>query len=200
MLKLLQSTWTAAAVGALTFMGTLLLLWHQLPRPTPARVADPVLASGPGFALAANPEIDLLIADLRQRSLELDTREQGLRELDLRIQAKAAELTPITQEVARLKQVIDDTFVRVEASEAANLKRLAKTYSAMAADNAAAILRRLEDSGVVKILAHMSEKEMAAVLEALAAPGGEETARVARLSEMLRRTAHSRPGVQTPGT
>jgi len=199
MLKLLQSTWTTAAVGAITFLGTLLLLWHQLPLPTPARLPDPALASSSGFLLAPNPEIDLLVADLRQRNLELDAREQGLRELELRIQAKAAELKPITQEVARVMQQIDSVFVRIEASDAASLKEQAKIFSAMAPDNAASILRRMEDPAIVKVLAHLNPKEKAAVLEALAAPGGEEIRRVAKLSEMLRFTVRVPSGGPSPG-
>lgn len=198
MLKLLQSTWTTAVVGAITFLGTLLLLWQHLPMTTPARISDPALASSSDFLLAPNPEIDLLIADLRQRNLELDAREQGLRELELRIQAKAAELKPITQEVARVMQQIDGVFVRIEASDTASLKEQAKIFSAMAPDNAASILGRMEDPAIVRILAHLNPKEKAAVLEALAALGGEEVSRVAKLSEMLRFTVRVPSGEPPP--
>jgi flagellar motility protein MotE (MotC chaperone) len=197
--KFLQSTWSAAALGAVTFLATLVLLWRQVPTPTTASAADSTTGSGPGFTLTANPEIDLLIADLRQRSLELDTREQGLRELELRIQAQAAEFKPITQEVARLMEVIDTTFVRVEESEAASLRKQAKIYTAMAPENAAGILHRLDDPAIVKILVQMTDKDMAAVLEAMAAAGPEQTQRVAKLTEMLRLTVPAQPTAPAPG-
>lgn len=198
MLKLLQSTWAAAAIGAISFMGALVLLWQQLPPPIPARAAEPTLDAGSGFALTANPEIELLITDLRERRLELDAREQGLRELEQRIQAQAAELAPITQEVARLMQVIDSTFVRIDEAEVASLKKQGKMYATMAPENAAAILGKLEDVAIVKILANMNDKETATLLEALAAPGAEEAGRVAKLSEMLRLTMHNAPNTPLP--
>jgi len=187
-----------AVAGAITFLGTMVLLWQQVepPAPPPTPVAQKLTS---GFTLSSNPEIDRLIADLQERQRELDSREQQLKDYEAQLQSQAAELSSITQAVARLQISFDNVVLQIKEEEAANLKKLSKTYATMPPDSAAEILRLLDDKGVIKILTFMKEEDMARILEALARPGQTEAKRVAELSQKLRLVSQrSGPEPATP--
>jgi flagellar motility protein MotE (MotC chaperone) len=186
MIKLLQSSWMVSAIGAVLYGFTTFLCWHN-PRPpkggsvAPAKQAE----TGPSWEFK-NPELEQLIADLKKEKGALNQREQQLNDLAARLQAERQEINQVTQTVRELQLDLDRTVLRVQEEETANLKKLAKTYAAMAPENAAAVLQQLEDPAVVKILVFMKEEEAAAVLESLAKRGEAEAKRVASLSERLR--------------
>jgi flagellar motility protein MotE (MotC chaperone) len=56
----------------------------------------------------------------------------------------------------------------------------------MAPDSAANILQQLDDIGVVKILIHMKDEEIARILEAMTKLGGDQMKRVAEITDKLR--------------
>ena len=116
----------------------------------------------------------------------LDVREQELRDWAARLDAEQQEISVVTQRVARLQQDFDQQVVSVRASEAANLKKLAKIYSAMTPEGATKILKELTDEQVVKILMFMKDTETAPILELLAQQGQSEAKRAALITDRLR--------------
>ncbi|MBE0539889.1 MAG: hypothetical protein IH623_00690 [Verrucomicrobia bacterium] len=187
MIKLLQSIWTTSFVGALLFWGTVVMLW-QAPIVVPSQ-ANPDAAIVHGDAASwnfHNPEVDLLITELKLERERLAKRTVELNELAERLQAERLELNQVTQMVNQLQVEFDLNVVRVTTEEAANVKRLARTYAAMSPEGAAAILKQLDETTLVKILANMKESEIALLLEAIGRQSEAEARRVAGISERLR--------------
>lgn len=200
MKKLLTSGWLIPIVGAVLYLGTTFVLLDpsslklpQGPRtdtPHPD-AAENVLASTPWDFSA--PEVDGLINELKEQKAKLSAREKELGEWQARILAEKAELTTVTQEVYRLQTEFNQVVTYVSQQEAGNLKKLARTYAAMAPEDAARILQERDDGWIVRVLMYMSDEETAKLLAALARPGPESAKRAALLSERLRLSVQAPP-------
>ncbi len=187
MTRLLQSGWFLALIGSVLYgMVTLLML-------SPSKIVHSRTMAGPITPNAPvpswdffNPEVARLVTDLKQEKAGLAERKQQLDELAARLAAERAELNVVTQAVHRMQMQFDRNFVRVKEEEESNLRRLAKTYSAMSPEGAAGIFKEMDDDEVVKILVFMKDKEAAALLESMAQLGDAETKRVADITERMR--------------
>lgn len=183
-MKFLQSPWVAAFLGLLLYAGTTVMLWRPAPPPRPEAV-KPADESAPSWTFH-NPEIESLVAELKQEKATLAERAKQLADLTTRLQIERQEITVITRQVQRLQVEFDRNVVRVREEEVANLKKLAKTYATMSPEGAAAIFAQLDDSSLVKILAGMKDTETAPILETMAKQGEAQAKRAAMLSERLR--------------
>jgi flagellar motility protein MotE (MotC chaperone) len=140
------------------------------------------------------PEIDHMIMELKKEKERLATRERELNELSARIQNERTELQMVTQEVSQLQYEFNQVVTYVKEQEAANQKKLAKTYSSMAPEDAALIMKQMDDGRIVRLLMFMNEEDTAKILSTLAKPGDADAKRAALLSERLRLS------VQAPAT
>jgi len=189
MIRLLQSSWVAAGIGAVLFLVTAAAILNprKLLNARQAQIAasakKPTPHAGWDFS---NPEIDQLIAELKTEKEGLALREQQLKELATRLAAERSEINQTTQAVNRLEKEFDERIVRVREEETANLKKLAKTYAAMSPEGAATILKQMEDDQIVKILVFIKEGDSAPILEAFAKSGEADAKRVAMISERVR--------------
>ena len=113
-------------------------------------------------------------------------REKDLNELAQRLESERQEFSAVTQRMQRLQVEFDKNLVFVKTNEAANLKKLAKTYAAMSPEGISAIFKNLADEHVVKILMFLNDAERAPILDSLAKLGEEDAKRAARLLERLR--------------
>jgi len=192
MIRILQSGWFAAIAGTLAFLGTTAVLI------TPAELInfishEPAIPRSANGGIAwefFNPEVDQLIAELKQQKESVATKEQQLNELATRLQAERAEIYQVTQSVHRLQQELDKIVVRARDEESANLKKLGKMYSTMSPEGAAAIIRQMDDDQAVKIMMFMKEGEAAPILEILARGGDLEAKRAVALTERLKRAVY----------
>jgi flagellar motility protein MotE (MotC chaperone) len=188
MIKILQSNWMCAILGAISYLVTTVFVWPA-PR-VPAYLTRATISRGLGAPDASwnfwNPEVDQLIADLQVQKRTLASRQQELSDWAGRLEVERQEISAITQTVARLQQDFDQQVVRVRETETTNLKKLAKIYSAMSPDGATTILKELPDEQVVKILMFMKDTETAPILELLAKQGQGEAKRAALITERLR--------------
>ncbi len=194
MAKILQSPWTVSLLAMLLYAGSTLYFWQSpnLPRRVAVQALDhsttaaqPIVDHGPSWDFT-NPEVDQLVKELRQERAAMAERAKQLDELSERLKVEQAELQNATQAVHQLQRDFDLSIVRVKEDETVNLKRLAKVYSAMEPDGATLILKELDEITVVKVLSFMKEDQIAALLTSLARSGGEESKRVAAISERLR--------------
>jgi flagellar motility protein MotE (MotC chaperone) len=186
MMRILQSHWTAASVGAVVYLATLVAAWRPSVTPPEPEITQ-VAARSPGPSWTfQNPEADLLISELKKQKDALGAKEKDLNELATRLEAERAELNLLTKSVQQVQADFDVNVTRVHEEETANLKKLAKTYATMTPEGAAAVFKALDDSTVVKVLTFMKEADTAAVLEALAKQGDAQAKRVAAISERLR--------------
>lgn len=190
MIKLIQSHWTASVVGMLLYLVTTGLLWKPVPI-APQPIVKPVAAvvhdNGPSWEFH-NPEVDQLIAEMKQEKESLTRREAQLKEFAERLQTERLEINLVLQAVHQLQTEFDKNVVRVTAEESVNVKKLARTYAAMTPEGAAPILKQMDETTLVKILAAMKESETAPILEAMAHQGAADAKRVAAISERLRLT------------
>jgi flagellar motility protein MotE (MotC chaperone) len=189
MIQILQSRWTAAFVGGIAYLLTMMFAW-SLPRVSIRRVVAPRwdVIGEPGASWNfKNIEIDQLIVDLKDRSDQLTDRQRQLDELAVRLDVERREIMVITQVVAQLQHEFDQNVVHVQTDEVANLKKLAKLYGAMAPDAAAKILAEMTDEQAVKIMGLMKDEEKAALLESLSKLGEGSAKRAAAISNRMRR-------------
>lgn len=182
MIKLLQSNWACALLGALFYLGTTVTVWKtpKLTPPAEALTETVANATKPSWEFQ-NPEVEQLIADLKRQREDLTAREKQAKDLEQRVQLERQELTVLTQVVARLEIDFDKNVVRVNEEETANLKHLAKIYATMAPESAASVFKEMKDDDIVKILTFMKDSETSQILELLANPK-----RTAQITDRLR--------------
>ena len=199
MKRFLQSGLFAALAGLVLYVGVTAALWPEMKVPVPAKEPAPASARRPLPVVKvpswefSSPELDQLVEELRKERQALAERAQQLDELAARLQSERTELNVVTQAIHQMQRQLDDSVVRVAEEEAANLKKLAKVYAAMSPDGAAAILIRLDEATVVKIMALMKETETAPILETIARMGEAESRLAASISERLRLAVFRKP-------
>jgi len=186
MIKLLKSRWVASLLGAVLFFGTMLLVWRQPAalRESPGISESP--ATGGRELDSRDPEVDLLIEELKKEKEALAKRESQLNELAERLRIERLELNQVTQIVYQAQAQFDSNVVRVVGEEQANLKKLARTYAGMSPEGAALIFKQMEEATLLRVLALMKDSETAPILEAMAKQGDADARRVAVISDRLR--------------
>lgn len=187
-MKFLQAPITAMVLGGLSFLLTTFAL-VQRPLAESARIpahadADPVI----GFWERHDPEIDQLLQEVKTEKEALAKRAAELLELESRLAAERAEINQVTQRVAQLQLEFDQNIIRIKEQEAPNLKKMARLYTTMSPEGAAAIFRELDDQVVVKVMSFMKEDQSAPLLEAMASEGEAQAKRAASIAEALRTT------------
>ena len=195
-MKFLTSSWMVILLGALTYLGTTAVLVIKakdqiVPKPVVTTDVDddgpkPVAVTrGPSWEFV-NPDLDEMVAELKQQKQDMEAERKTLLELSQRIQTERQELIQITQQVHRIQKEIDQSIIRVRDDEGVNLKRLAKTYSGMTPEGAAIVMKGLDDVSLVKVLLYMKETEAAPILEGIGRKGEADAKRMALISERLR--------------
>jgi flagellar motility protein MotE (MotC chaperone) len=194
MMRILQTKWMAVTVGTVSYV---LTTWFclqphkQFLRAAEARrapaTARAITPAGPSW-MFQNPELNQLMAELKDKREALSVRATQLDELDARLKAERQEICLVTQTVYRLRKELDVTVNRVTDEEAVNLKKLAKVYATMSPAGAARILKEMDDDQIVKILALMKEAETAQILEGFGQGDKQDVKRAALISNRLRLT------------
>lgn len=187
MTKLLTSTWATISVGVIVFIGATMFFWKTpMAKVVHKEHSQPIARlNGPSWNFI-NPEADQLIRELKEEKKALEEREQELTELAARLKSQQAELSQVTQAVYQAQLDFDKAVLRIKEEETANLKKLAKVYSAMSPQGAAGIFAEMDNETVVKIMAFMKEADTAAILENLGKKGAAEAKRAVEISEQLR--------------
>lgn len=194
MISFLQSKWMVVIGGILGYAAT---TWFCLqPKRQLAEAAEDIHAAqaaasaiptGPSWTFR-NPEMERLLAEIKDERDALQARASQLDELAARLDAERQEISVVTQTVYRLRAELDSTVTRVTQEEAVNLKKLAKVYASMTPEGASRILKEMDESQIVKILALMKETESAPIIESLGQGGQAEAKRAALISNRLRLT------------
>jgi flagellar motility protein MotE (MotC chaperone) len=199
---LLQSTWLAMTLGMVIYLMVTFVLWQkpaaelaaasQDNHVTPAMVED-----GPSW-IFFNPEVEMLVNELKKEKEGLALRQNQLDEFATRLQTERQELNQVTQKVYMMQKEFDQSVTRIRDEEAANIKKLAKMYATMTPEGATAIFKQMEEATMVKIMATMKDTETAPILEAMAKQGEADAKRVAAISERLRLSISSTAKKPTP--
>lgn len=189
-MKILQNSLLASILGLVAYVVVTVLVWPPPPAPLPAELSRDEIVAQAKTAVPSwefnTVEADLFMDELRKQKEELNQRDKELKEFAERLQIERLELNTVTQAVYQLQLQVETQIVRINTEEAANIKKLARTYAAMSPEGAAPILKEMEESTLVKILAIMKETETAPILEAMSRLGPDDAKRVATVSERLR--------------
>jgi flagellar motility protein MotE (MotC chaperone) len=188
MLHYLQSRWMAAGVGGVLYLVTTVVTWPPLRtawRHPHTAAKTPEFATAPSWNFK-NAEVEQLVADLKEQSDRLADRQHELDEFASRLEAERQEILNVTQTVSRMQQEFDRNVARIETEEVANLKKLAKLYSAMTPEAASVILKELPDEQIVKIMSYMKDPDKAAIFESFSKTDAKSSKRVAQISERMR--------------
>jgi flagellar motility protein MotE (MotC chaperone) len=204
MIRILQTKWMAVTVGTLIYALTTWISLEpqkQLMRAAKAlgaaENAKSAGAAGPSWKFQ-NPELNQLLAELKDEREALRVRAAQLDELEARLGTERKEISVVTQTVARLRKEIEATVIRVADEEAVNLKKLSKVYATMSPAGAARILKEMDDEQIVKILALMKEAETAPILEGFGQGDKQDAKRAALISNRLRLTIPPTKKTPTP--
>jgi flagellar motility protein MotE (MotC chaperone) len=188
-MNIVNSKWFTPIVGAILFLMCLSLLavrdFPKLAAQRTAPVEHRIPEKTPSW-LFHNPELNQLIDELKNEKATLVGRERQLNELEMRLKEQRVELDQAVQKIKKMQEEFDTNVVKVTEEEAGNLKKLARTYSKMEPAEAALILRKVEDQGVVRVMMFMKEAEIAPILGMLAKGGDSDARRAAEISERLR--------------
>jgi flagellar motility protein MotE (MotC chaperone) len=190
MMSLFKAPITAMMMGGLSFLLTMFFL---LTKPLQATVAAQTKSeheegTPESFWKVHNPEIDVLLSEVRREKDVMAKREAQLRELETRLQAERAEINTVTQRVAQLQAEFDQNIIRVKEEELPSLKKLGKLYSSMSPDSVLAIFKEMDDPALIKILKTLKESESAPLLDLMAKKSDADAKRAAFISEALTRT------------
>jgi hypothetical protein len=194
--RTLQAPWMIPVVGSIAFLATTVALLSPanlagVRHNRPAEGSDSTCL-GPSWDFR-NPEMEKLVAELRQEKEALKQREQDLKALETRLQSERHELIVVTQSIARLQKEFDQNVLRLKDEEAPNYRKLAKLHASMSPEGAAAIFREMPDDEVAKIFAYMKVEDVSQVLDTLGRLGKTEAKRVVLLTDKMRRTLPPAP-------
>ncbi|HMJ91368.1 MAG TPA: hypothetical protein VK530_16215 [Candidatus Acidoferrum sp.] len=196
MKKLATANWFVALAGTLAYLGTTLFCFSMAKfSAVPAAnglEASPVHAGESWIFL--NPELDQMVAELKQEKESLSMREQQLKELEARLASERQEINIVTEAVARVQRDLDRTLVRIKQEDVPNLKKLAKMHASMSPEGSANILKEHPDDEILKIFFYLKPTESGPILEAFGKLGKADAQRAAQLTERLRRTTETPAG------
>src|SRR5688572_31271673 len=142
-MKFLQAPITAMLLGGLAFLLTTFAL-IQKPLSESAKPSEHTDEEKTGdFWQRHDPEVDLLLQEIKSEKELLTKRAAELKELEGRLAAERAELNQVTQRVAQIQQDFDQSIVRIKEEETPNLKKLVKMYTTMSPEGVSAIFREI---------------------------------------------------------
>ena len=141
-------------------------------------------------------EMENLATDLKDERARLQQREESLQQREARLKVETLELEKMRKHIEEMQALIDQRLVDVSSGEAANLKKLAQTFSTLTPKAAVTIFREMDDATLVKLLSLMKPEVVGAIFEEISKQSTSDPAlakRVATLSERLRLVKVSKP-------
>lgn len=134
-------------------------------------------------------EIENLSSELKEDRERVNNRIAALDQREARIAAEEKELAKIRSELDATQKQISERVIEMSADEAVNLRKLAATYANLSPTAVVAIIREMDDTTAVKILALMKPDVVGPIFEQMSRTAGADGSlarRAAVLSEKLR--------------
>lgn len=194
MIAKLQHPVTAATLGLLLSVGLgAALSWRTLSA-VAAQVAVAQPSSEPSELKKRGwdfwtIEIENLSNELKEERERLKKQAETLDQRSARLASEEKEFAKLRAEVEALRQQIADKVIEISTDEAKNIRTLAQTYTNLTPRGAVAILREMDDSTAVKILALMKPDVVGPIFEEMSRSADTDASlakRAALLSEKLR--------------
>lgn len=134
-------------------------------------------------------EMENLSSELKDEKARLKQRQDMLDQREATLAAERLELEKTRRQLENLRTTIDQRLIEVSEGEAANLKKLAQTYSTLTPKAAIAIYKEMDDVLLVKLLSLMKSDTVKTTFEEMVRQSAADPSlskRVAVLSEKLR--------------
>jgi flagellar motility protein MotE (MotC chaperone) len=134
-------------------------------------------------------EIENLSSELNEDRARLNKRIAELDQREARIAAGEKELAKIRADLDATQKQISERVIEMSTDEAVNLRKLAQTYANLSPRAVVAIIREMDDTTAVKILALMKPDVVGPIFEEMSKTAGADgplARRAAVLSEKLR--------------
>ncbi|MBI4665470.1 MAG: hypothetical protein HY751_03570 [Nitrospinae bacterium] len=110
-----------------------------------------------------------ILQEVEKRQKTLDAKEEELKQKEERLNALQTDLDKQISELQATQAKIDDLIKQRGDLEETSVQKLAKTYSSMAPENAAALIQQLDPAIAVRVISAMKERNAARVLSAMPA-------------------------------
>lgn len=199
MLKMLQSVWMTAVIGALVFVGTLYLSWKKMPVPQAVTKAEEEPEEkDTSYALAANVDLEVLVADLNRRKTEIETKERTLQEWERQLISMSNSLAEFSVKVDGNIRKIEDNVVAIKKGEVKALQKSSKLMESMEPDSAANLLLTEPPDTAAKYLSFMKDDKITGILEAMRKTGDAGAKRANDLFKMVGTIASETPNAKKP--
>ncbi len=190
MTRILSTDWFVFLAGSTAFVATtavrLSTASFQLPERPPDEPARTSMVTESWAFM--NPDLDLMIEELKHEKETLTRRERQLKELEARIASERKEIDAATTAFTRIQKELNDSILRIRQEEVPNLKKLARMHASMSPGGSANVLKEQTDEEILKILFYMKPSEAGPIIEAFAGLGKTEARRAAGLTDRLKRS------------
>ena len=134
-------------------------------------------------------QLEDLRDELAKEREVIERERQELAALQAQVEQETAEMTELRDEIDELRESVQKEFTKIEVSEEANLKSLAKVYSAMKPQPIVKLFREMEEELVVKIMSVMQAETAAGILEEMTQDGNDRQVieRAVQITDKLRK-------------
>ena len=151
-------------------------------------------------------EVENLMKELRQEKDAYEQKTKDLAAVEMRIDTEKKELLRIQDEIKKMRDELTQRTTEIQDTEKTNIRSLARTYSTMKPAEAVAIISKMDDSDVAKLMAMMKNDVVAKILGEMAktkdpnAKDGAQNAsmadRAAKISRQLQLLTKPQPAAQ----
>jgi flagellar motility protein MotE (MotC chaperone) len=134
-------------------------------------------------------EMENLSSELKDNLAQLNKRAEQLDQREARIVSGEKELVKARADLEAMQKEISDRVIEMNTDEAVNLRKLAQTYANLSPTAVVAIVREMDDTTAVKILALMKPDVVGPIFEEMSKSAGATgplARRAAILSEKMR--------------
>jgi flagellar motility protein MotE (MotC chaperone) len=151
-------------------------------------------------------EVENLMKELREEKTAYEQKTKDLAAVEMRIDTEKKELLRIQEEIKIMREDLTQRTTEIQDTEKSNIRSLARTYSTMKPAEAVAIISKMDDSDVAKLLAMMKNDVVAKILGEMSktlnrnAEAGAQNAtmaeRAAQISRQLQLLTKPQPAAQ----
>lgn len=145
----------------------------------------------PAYGMVVDSEAKEMLERLKAEKKKWEEKSALLEGREKACQEQAQTVATAEKAVLALQQQMDKKFkemtIEITESEKKNLRQLAKIYGQMRPEDAAPIVKGLEDDMVVKVLSLMKERQAGMILAAYAKTDEKSARRAGEISDKMRK-------------
>lgn len=130
-----------------------------------------------------NPELDLLIQELKTRKEDIEKKEKELMLLETRVQKDLDQLSSITNRMRNLQDEFERSATTLTKNEEQNINRLLGLFKTLEPEQIGTILEPMSDEKIAKVFRLLKPAEVSPVVDLWLSKGGETETRIHNILE-----------------